>query len=254
MSPLHPEVLTWTGLLAQWIDYARGAVALPDDAEGDRWRASIAPIITLQAVTFALADLERLDAADRAVARDKAAVLIEQAVGELNTTWTATPMPDHIIEITSDAQMMWRRSTYAGTTELIWGGDQPGVIPAIELPDRSSGTLAMMHPGTIVMPGEPVAWWADRDGVEIKGCTPQPAFPPRQVYRQLDDDGLITGDLVVPIDAEAIPGMPLIVPLTLVGEPIGEFQMDADVWEQQQREAMTAAVILVTHLEDPAAS
>jgi hypothetical protein len=36
-QPLHPDALTWAGLLGQWLDFARASVALPDDAEGRRW-------------------------------------------------------------------------------------------------------------------------------------------------------------------------------------------------------------------------
>ena len=28
MSDLHPEILTWAGLLAQWMDFARASVAI----------------------------------------------------------------------------------------------------------------------------------------------------------------------------------------------------------------------------------
>ena len=51
--PFDPEALTWTGLLTQWVQFAQATLALPDEAEGPRWRASTPAIINLQAVTFA---------------------------------------------------------------------------------------------------------------------------------------------------------------------------------------------------------
>ena len=41
MTDLRPSDLTWTALLARWIEFAKASVALPDDAEGDRWRSSV---------------------------------------------------------------------------------------------------------------------------------------------------------------------------------------------------------------------
>lgn len=75
--------LTWPGLLAQWTRFAQASVAFPKTAEGDRWRAATPAIIALQAVALALAELERLPVADRALAIDRAEVLIRRHAGEL---------------------------------------------------------------------------------------------------------------------------------------------------------------------------
>ena len=105
MQPLHPETLTWTALLGKWIEFAQTSVALPRDAEGDRWRASVAPIVNLQAVTFALAELGDLPEVDRPLARDKAEMLIMENESTLETIWTASGLPDSLREITSDARL-----------------------------------------------------------------------------------------------------------------------------------------------------
>ena len=105
MQPLHPETLTWTALLGKWIEFAQTSVALPRDAEGDRWRASVAPIVNLQAVTFALAELGDLPEVDRPLARDKAEMLIMENESTLETIWTASGLPDSLTEITSDARL-----------------------------------------------------------------------------------------------------------------------------------------------------
>lgn len=104
MSGLDSRALTWAGLLSKWIEFAQGAVALPDDAAGRAWKASTVSIIELQAVTFALAEIDELDAGERAVARDKAAVLIDRAVGALERVWGEAGLPDGVQEIISDAR------------------------------------------------------------------------------------------------------------------------------------------------------
>lgn len=104
MSSLHPEVLTWTGLLGQWMQFAQASLALPDDAQGPRWRASVPAVINLQAVTFALADLDRVSASERALALDKAEILIRQSSGQLNEIWSGQSMSAQLSEIAADAQ------------------------------------------------------------------------------------------------------------------------------------------------------
>jgi len=68
---------------------------------------------------------------------------------------------------------------------------------------------------------------------------------PRQVYRQIDDAGRITGDLIAAIETDLPPGMPLLVPLFDRGQPVGHFTMPADQWLTRQREAMGEAEIPV---------
>jgi hypothetical protein len=65
------------------------------------------------------------------------------------------------------------------------------------------------------------------------------------VYRQLDEHGQIVRDVIAEIVAEAVPGMPLLVPLVLEGKRIGRFTMDAREWEARQRSAMQSERIEV---------
>ena len=104
MHPLHPETLTWTALLGKWIEFAQASVALPRDVEGDRWRASVVPIVNIQAVTFALAELKDLPEADRPIAWDKAEILISDHASKLGSIWEAGQLPDGLKEIISDAR------------------------------------------------------------------------------------------------------------------------------------------------------
>ncbi len=104
MQPLHPETLTWTALLGKWIEFAQTSVALPRDAEGDRWKQSVVPVINLQAVTFALAELGDLPEADRPLARDKAEMLINDTDDKLLKLWDDTQLPASLKEIIADAR------------------------------------------------------------------------------------------------------------------------------------------------------
>jgi hypothetical protein len=252
MDPLHTEALTWTTLLGQWMDFAKASLALPDDAHGDRWRASVTPVINLQAVTFALADLARLPDDQRPFGRDRAEVMIRDNAAALESIWRGEPMPDELLEIGDDARAALDASIYAGATELVWSGNEPLVIPDLPV-DGDRGTLAVMQPGTLAMPGVPVAWWVERDGSPLinalPDCDPTTPAVPHQVYRQIDDTGHITADLVAPMDAELPAGMPLLVPILERGRRIGHFTLDAQQWLAQQRAAMTAASIPVRTLD-----
>lgn len=246
---LRPDALTWTALLSKWIEFAQSSVALPDDAEGQRWRDSITSIITLQAVTFALGDLDRLPAEERPLARDKAEILIQDHVRHIETVWRGVNLPPMLLEIVEDARLQWRHALYAGIVDLVWMGKDPWVVPNINADDYTYGTLAIMQPGTIVMPGEPVAWCVDGDldrlESDLSGCVRQAPDGPRQVYRQIDDHGRITHDLICPLETELPAGLPLLVPLLERGERIGHFTLDPESWLAQQNASMPDAMIPV---------
>lgn len=255
MPPLRPEILSWTALLGRWMDFAAASLAIPEEADGDRWRASVAPVISLQAVTFALGDLERLDMEDRPYARDTAAVLIRDAAEALGRIWDRAARPALIEEIVRDAPLALEAAVFVGAIELVYapaGAEEPMVMPEVPIPNVR-GTLAVMQPGTLVMPGEPVAWWVERDGAPIEdaldGCSRRTGGVARQVYRQFGEDGSIVRDVVVPVLADPVPGMPLLVPLSRDGEPIGRFTLDAVEWEKRQRDGLRAALVPVVDAE-----
>ena len=79
MDRLKPTSLTWAALLSRWMDFARAGVSFPDDHEGRAWRESIASIIRLQAVTFALGEIDRLPTDEQLLAIDKSELLIAQS-------------------------------------------------------------------------------------------------------------------------------------------------------------------------------
>jgi hypothetical protein len=103
MSQFEPTKLTWTALLGRWIDFARSALALPDDAEGRAWKQSVPAIIGLQAVVMALHHSDELDADQRAVGRDRARVLIERHTRELHDAFGDDQPHPMLVELITDA-------------------------------------------------------------------------------------------------------------------------------------------------------
>src|SRR5438093_12308706 len=104
MSSLQPEALTWTGLLGQWVKFAQASLALPRDAHGERWRACVPAIINLQAVTFALADLDRVALSEHALAMDKAEILINDNARTIQSAWPDGDLPASLLDIIADAR------------------------------------------------------------------------------------------------------------------------------------------------------
>lgn len=109
--PLHPERLTWAVLLGRWVDFARSALALPEDDPGRRLREAVPDIIMLQAVWFALANLSKLDAAERALGLDRAQVLIDKHANALEEIWRGQTMPAALRELIADARREHRRAS-----------------------------------------------------------------------------------------------------------------------------------------------
>jgi len=256
---LDPDVLSWTALLGRWMDFARASTARNDDG---RWAEAAASVIDLQAVTFALGELDRVPAGEQGVAVDRAALVVERARERLGAIWPpGDERPATIDALIADAQEALSVAEAAANErviELRWPGPGPLEVPDVLDPedlaaanrdgvdgDRGRPTLLLMQPGTIAMPGEPVAWWRAHRGLRIAGCGPRPVAGPRQVYRQFDDDGRITGDVIAPLDDRLLPGMPLLVPILVEGERVGRFTLDARRWAERQRAAMDGSLVEV---------
>ena len=108
MSGLEPERLTWAVLLAQWTEFARSAVALPEAGEAGLVRASVADIIALQAVWFALSHLEELSKEERSLGLDRAGVLIARQGNAIRSRLKDTPLPGELAELIADAESAYR--------------------------------------------------------------------------------------------------------------------------------------------------
>ena len=251
MAELQPDALSWAALLAQCTDYARATAALGDAPEDVRWRDATPSVVALHAVGFALRQIDRLEEDERPLARDRAAVLVREHVARLDELWRGTPMPESLLELQDAVRTALERAVFFGAVELLWTGPGSFTVPA-ELADLvpaiasgrepALGTLLVMQPGTIAMPGEQVAWWVGRHWPVADGpldpLEPADTNVPRQVYRQLDEQGRIVRDVIAPIWCEPVPGMPLLVPLLDDGTPVGRFTMDPADWERRQRAAM----------------
>ncbi len=113
-EPVDGDKLTWIALLGQWVEFAQSALALPDDVDGRRLRDSVADIIMLQAVWYALRHLEELPGEQRAVGVDRAQLLIDKHAQTLMRRWPNQVMPARLHEIIEDANNLLAKVS-AGT-------------------------------------------------------------------------------------------------------------------------------------------
>ncbi len=106
----NPQALTWAAMLGHWVDFARSAVALPDDAAGRKLAASVPDLIQLQAVWFALQHLGELPADEQALGRDRAGVLIQRHAKALAQRFGDQGIPPAMTELIDDAQAAMARA------------------------------------------------------------------------------------------------------------------------------------------------
>ena len=238
-------IATWSALLAHWTAFARAAVALPETDDAPRWRRAVVPIITLQAVVHALGELDRLPTDERALAVDRAGVLIREHAGALSRAWGAEALPEKLLELLSDAREAHAAAAALGTHWLV-AGDR-FVMPALDgliaglLDGGFAGDLLGAPPGSILFRGEPALF-------ARPGVVPVPDglqrserdAPPLQVYRQTDaETGLAVRDVVAPLLTALPPGRPMLVPLVEAGAAAFDLAaQDADAWRAQQERAL----------------
>jgi hypothetical protein len=240
-SKLPTGLVTWATLLGHWTDLVKAGEGLKrsDDEDDRAWRASLPEVIRLQAITFALAELDRVEIPDRGLARDRATIGVEEASAQLDALWSGVSMPEALLEIASDAARAVEAAVYAGLQWIRWGGAGRLEMPDIDLEAvGTAGTLACAQPGTILLPGEPLAWWTEREPPQElvgEGFDVRPG-PPVQIYRRLDDAGRAIGDLVAPLTDLPV-GLPILVPISLDGVPIGRFTVERDRWLASNRRA-----------------
>jgi hypothetical protein len=101
-EPLEPDRLTWAVLLARWTDFARSAVALPENGELGLVRQSVTDIITLQAVWFTLRQMDELDPAEQALGIDRAGVLIARHSNAIRARFHHYSMPEDLQSLLND--------------------------------------------------------------------------------------------------------------------------------------------------------
>ena len=223
-------MLSWATLLAQWTDFARSAVALPDTPVGARWKAVIADIIGLQAHVHALAELRAIAADERALALDRAAIAIREHIGAIHTAWQAEPMPETLIELIDDARLAL---LIAGEMGVAWIADAD--IPAMPVLDEVCASIASVadshglepslwiaRPGTPVFAGTPIAQLISVHADDARLLTPitsalaviasaVASCRHVQVYREVDmAAGRPVRDLIVPMDETLPAGQPML--------------------------------------------
>ncbi len=206
---LPVSALTWAALLARWTEFARASVAFPKDAPGDRWRSSVAPVIGLQATTFALAELDELAPDERALGLDRAGLLVRTHATDLHGVWRGEAMPETLREVVDDAQRALtlareRGVEYRVSAERI---DAPDALAEIERAMQRGARIEFVlaaPPGTTLFQGEPALFVrGDTNAFEIDGLSRAPSAP-RQIYRQPGRD------VIALFDDALQPGTPLL--------------------------------------------
>ena len=239
------RLLTWSALLAQWTEFSQAALALPTDGEGGRWRAAVPHVVTLQAVTHALGELDRVAPDEQPLALDRAELAIREAAAGLSEAWRSVPMPEEVGEIIGDARRTLELIASAGV-EIVLLGDRlivshPGELCAMLEAAEFTGELMLPCPGVPLFAGTPAVFIDERPGVDpdeslvealldylaagVVAPARGPAFEiaspaaPRQAYRQFDFAvGGPVRDYVVLRDSEMPAGQPLLVMAMSNGE------------------------------------
>ncbi len=103
-EPVGEDLLTWHILLGRWIEFARSAVALPQEGDAGLVRESVADIIALQAVWFALQHLDELNNDQRALGVARSQVLIERHAQAIRARWAGDQLPSELTALIDDAQ------------------------------------------------------------------------------------------------------------------------------------------------------
>jgi hypothetical protein len=91
-------------LLGKWTEFARASVAFKHAPDGAKWRDATASIIALQAVAMALSESAELSHDERALACDRAALLIEHHEKLVGMIWLGAELPRGIAELIHDAR------------------------------------------------------------------------------------------------------------------------------------------------------
>jgi len=240
---LRNEGLTWASLLGQWAAFAQASKGLPRNVEGARWRGAVAPIIELQAVTFALADLDKLKLpGERAVGVDTAQILIRKDAALLHELWRGEELPREVVSLMEDAQAALAAAKDGGVEWRVEAekleSKHPAELVAALKGAGFAGDLYLPVPGGVLFAGSPCAFARGpagerpddavcaavteflMDGVRRKreGGAPSIEGPSRaakmrQVYRQFDfGKGCVVRDLVLAMDETLPPGQAQLVP------------------------------------------
>lgn len=246
--------LTWSALVAKWTEFAQQAVALPEEGDGGRWRAAVAPVIGLQAMVHALGEIDEVSDEERPLALDKAELVCRQHTKELHEIWRGEPLPREIGDLVQDARIAFEAAANAGVEWLVTSdrlvAHHPGGLQEKLQKIGFDGELFVPAPGVPLFRGSVAAFARGRGGTAPSDAAireieffltrgegarigePERIAIPRQVYRQFDFGGGLTlggagaggsggakRDLLVPMNETLPPGQPLLVLAFDAGEP-----------------------------------
>jgi hypothetical protein len=247
------DPLTWAVLLAQCTEFARSAVALPEDGEAGRHRRSVPHLITLAAITHALGQLDRLDEGEHALALDRSEIQIRDAIAALDMIWEGRDPPEAVWVFVEEAAAALGEAmgidpddeTDDGVDRVAWFAASDGV--SWGHPADLLGALATLSPtleAWVPSPGVPffdgavVFHLQDEAGVPDEAVALVDAFLGKgvegpaevgerfQVFRQFDflKGGPVRDVLAPEALHEAVPGQPLLIPgvVACPGEAAGE--------------------------------
>lgn len=226
-----PDISTWSALLAHWTEFARASVALPDEGEGGRWKRAVPHVIALQAMAMALAELDRIDDSERAVALDRAEITCRDAAGAIHELWRGEPVPELVVELIDDSRVAFERAANSGVEWVVTSErvacNHPAELVAALRKSGFAGELFVPSPGVPVFRGAPAAFARGPAGAapsdeqlaligrflgKGKVGEPERIGLPRQVYRQFDfAAGGPVKDVVVPMNEDLPPGQPVLV-------------------------------------------
>jgi hypothetical protein len=233
------DSISWSTLLAGWIHFAQTAVALPKNEEGQRWRDSVSPLISLHAHAMALGEIEKVDFEERPLAMDKSELGIKEQIVSLNQIWRSEPMPQTVIELIEDAKEAWEMALHEGVVWVVSSERFLAFHPAHlaeELLDAGFiGEVLVASPGMEMFKGAPVLIARENSGgqpaddilkiierylgmCDGKVNTPAVIRPICQVYRQFDFlNGGAAKDVVASILSDLQSGQPLLIPVVSGG-------------------------------------
>lgn len=242
IQPSNPDdsSISWSTLLAGWIQFAQRAVALPKDEEGQRWRDSVAPTIGLHAMAMALGEIDKIDPEERPLAMDKSEIGIKSHIMELNETWRGETMPESIIDVIEDAKKAWEDALHEGVVWVVkserFVSFHPAELGEALLDAGYIGEVMLSSPGVEMFKGAPIAIARHNSGGQpeddilkmiqgfLNACDgtvehPQIIRPICQVYRQYDFlKGGAAKDLVASVTGQLQAGQPLLIPVVSGGE------------------------------------
>jgi len=220
--------MTWTALLARWMDLAKSARALDGG-----WDRAMPSLITFEALAQAMGCLHQLPAAERSYAIDQARTLLELRLADLEDF---PDTPQAAIDAADAARAAIENAVHAQIWTIVWEG--PGFLTMPEVtgtPARHSdeGAMAMMPPGTLALPGTPLAWWTGRHepmlAMGIAGCRAVPTEEATQVWRVFGADHKASEDRVRSINDEGpADAMPLLIPRVAGGQRLATINLPED--------------------------